>query len=513
MKKIIAALTLVFMLAGSVLVLASCNGETDPPNGGTAASYVNLNINPEISFTVDENGIVLTAVGDNEDGQVLLYGEEGIVGESIESAVDKVVELASEMGYITDENGVVETLVSSSNADLDAELLDKIRGRVNVKSEELGIDLEVSTEGAYTLLREIEALRAEYPENELLSSVSVADYKLALKASESGEITLLAALELDKSELIEKANAAALKIEEYFTDAFSEARAAALAVYEKAMAAALAGKYTAYFTSEGKLLSLPKAAFYQAYVGAASGIESIADAIELLLEAEDYEIDATRVAGIVDVLGLPAGETEKMKDDDGKITLESIEDYLDVYIKNLPEADKAAVEEEIDTFLDSLDSDIEETVAELAKDYATEVETVVEALESAVDAVKQFVSSEQLAALDAAVARLTEMVETESLSADELREVSDDLYDEAETLEAELESGLTEAELELLPIGAIMMTYECGTRFLTDYLSGDTYFKISRPEHNLDRARNQFKLVSDMEAALDEMRAIVKKYL
>ncbi|MBQ4072025.1 MAG: ROK family protein [Clostridia bacterium] len=72
--------------------------------------------------------------------------------------------------------------------------------------------------------------------------------------------------------------------------------------------------------------------------------------------------------------------------------------------------------------------------------------------------------------------------------------------------------GLTECELELLPIGAIMMTFECGTRFLTDYLSGDTYFKTSRPAHNLDRARNQFKLVADMEARLDEMRAIVKKY-
>ena len=72
--------------------------------------------------------------------------------------------------------------------------------------------------------------------------------------------------------------------------------------------------------------------------------------------------------------------------------------------------------------------------------------------------------------------------------------------------------GLSEGELELLPIGAMMMTFECGMRFLTDYLSGDTYFRISREKHNLDRARNQFKLVSDMEKALPEMRAIVKKY-
>ncbi|MBQ7390766.1 MAG: aminoglycoside phosphotransferase family protein [Clostridia bacterium] len=72
--------------------------------------------------------------------------------------------------------------------------------------------------------------------------------------------------------------------------------------------------------------------------------------------------------------------------------------------------------------------------------------------------------------------------------------------------------GLTEGELEMLPIGAIMMTFECGMRFLADYLNGDTYFRIHRPSHNLDRCRNQFKLVSDMEAHLDEMKAIVKKY-
>ena len=72
--------------------------------------------------------------------------------------------------------------------------------------------------------------------------------------------------------------------------------------------------------------------------------------------------------------------------------------------------------------------------------------------------------------------------------------------------------GLSEGELEMLPIGAIMMTFECGMRFLTDYLSGDTYFRISREKHNLDRARNQFKLVSDMEKCLDQMKAIVRKY-
>ncbi|MBQ4137541.1 MAG: aminoglycoside phosphotransferase family protein [Clostridia bacterium] len=77
----------------------------------------------------------------------------------------------------------------------------------------------------------------------------------------------------------------------------------------------------------------------------------------------------------------------------------------------------------------------------------------------------------------------------------------------------ELGESFTEREIELLAMSAIILTFECGIRFLTDYLSGDTYFKIHRPEHNLDRARDQFKLVYDMEQKLDEMNATVRKVL
>ncbi|MDD3428611.1 MAG: aminoglycoside phosphotransferase family protein [Oscillospiraceae bacterium] len=71
---------------------------------------------------------------------------------------------------------------------------------------------------------------------------------------------------------------------------------------------------------------------------------------------------------------------------------------------------------------------------------------------------------------------------------------------------------LTVMEKACLPWGAKLMTLECGIRFLTDYLDGDTYFKIHRPGQNLDRARNQFKLVQDMEEKWTEMQAVVKKY-
>lgn len=72
---------------------------------------------------------------------------------------------------------------------------------------------------------------------------------------------------------------------------------------------------------------------------------------------------------------------------------------------------------------------------------------------------------------------------------------------------------LTEKEIRMMPMGAKLMTLECGMRFLADHLQNDIYYKIHRENHNLDRARTQFKLVADMEAKWDEMNAIVEKYI
>ena len=72
-------------------------------------------------------------------------------------------------------------------------------------------------------------------------------------------------------------------------------------------------------------------------------------------------------------------------------------------------------------------------------------------------------------------------------------------------------NSLTDAELDYMPWGAKLMTLECGMRFLTDYLVGDTYFRIHREGQNLDRCRTQFKLVADMEAHWNEMGAIINK--
>lgn len=75
------------------------------------------------------------------------------------------------------------------------------------------------------------------------------------------------------------------------------------------------------------------------------------------------------------------------------------------------------------------------------------------------------------------------------------------------------QGSLQKEEIELFPEAGMTLTYECGIRFLTDFLQGDTYFKTSYPGHNLVRAKDQFALVDDMEKKLPQMRGIVSELL
>jgi Ser/Thr protein kinase RdoA (MazF antagonist) len=72
---------------------------------------------------------------------------------------------------------------------------------------------------------------------------------------------------------------------------------------------------------------------------------------------------------------------------------------------------------------------------------------------------------------------------------------------------------LTPLEIEHLAFSARLITLEQGIRFLTDYLNGDIYYKISRPGHNLDRCRTQLKMVAEMEGQEGAMKTVLNHYL
>jgi hypothetical protein len=69
---------------------------------------------------------------------------------------------------------------------------------------------------------------------------------------------------------------------------------------------------------------------------------------------------------------------------------------------------------------------------------------------------------------------------------------------------------LTPEEKRLLAFSGKLITFEIGIRFLTDFLAGDTYFKVHRDGHNLDRCRTQFKLVESIEQQEGQMNRLVE---
>ena len=77
----------------------------------------------------------------------------------------------------------------------------------------------------------------------------------------------------------------------------------------------------------------------------------------------------------------------------------------------------------------------------------------------------------------------------------------------------ELKDTITPFEVETLSLGVLTMTVELAMRFLTDYLSGDTYFKTKYPGHNLDRTKNQIALAKDVFAKKEILDKIIKKYV
>ena len=97
----------------------------------------------------------------------------------------------------------------------------------------------------------------------------------------------------------------------------------------------------------------------------------------------------------------------------------------------------------------------------------------------------------------------------ERMNAEALLEAFDPPLRPDTLLRMEVNLSLTPREKELLPFSALLMCYECGTRFLTDYLEGDVYFKVKYPEHNLVRCRTQFRMAEEILAAEEGLKAWV----
>lgn len=336
MKKLLNKILAGALTLAMCVSFAACQSPENPPEGvgngdGTATTYVGIDINPSVELTLDESGIVVSVYGANEDGQILLWEEENaILGKNYEAAVEYITALAVDLGYLSEDNTDVSTTVDGANADT---IKNKISAKIEEKAGSLGVSVTVDFETAFEILRELEALKAEYPDNTAIQALTPDKYKLAVRASEGGEITITAAAELDTAALIEKVKTTHNTIEKYATDAYLAAKAKANAIFDSSVGILIDGVYTqVYVERAAKILSNPAylntihlGAMYQAYKTTERTYLALSEIMKFADEYTSLAIDEALVAEIATELGI--SDVAPLRDEAGNITIKSVSEY------------------------------------------------------------------------------------------------------------------------------------------------------------------------------------------
>lgn len=389
MKKKIAALALSVSALTACFAFAGCGNKS-----GEAVSYVSLDINPSIEILADKNQKVVSIKAANEDGRVLLYGEEGFVGTDIETAVGKITTLAVEYGYLDEDNKTVEAVVSSSRGDKTAQsITDKVDAKITASAQRLGLEVNVETGGAYSLLRKYNQFKAKYPNDANIQKMSVAQFKLAMSVAESGKISLEAAVGLDISELVKMADDAAKNTAEYATLAYEQAKAAAEDAYWQVAGAAVDSVYGEYYLMHAAdhKNTFYYGSVYQMYSLVADGFDKTADAAEYFNKLYNSELNDEQTAAVMAALGLEESQKALIADSQGRITVASVDAYADKLFKNSDAGQEIEqIKQQLTQALNAAESEINKKLEELSKTHARQIEAIIDLAKAADNTLQTF---------------------------------------------------------------------------------------------------------------------------
>lgn len=357
-------------ILGLTLALVMCFSAFGCNNTASAeaSSFVSVDINPSIELTLDGNDKVLSVRGTDEDGQVLLYGETSLVGLDVEAAIEKITFLAVELGYLSEDNKVVNTSVSAKTK----AFADKVRNKVNAKITATVGDFNVTIdeEQAYSLKRQFEQFKTDYPE--YADSITIEQFKLALSASETGEVSLEAAIEMDAKELIKIISDAHKALKDYATEEYLKAKHKAEADFNNNISDIVDGIYEGI---EGLRLILgSQVEKYGDVMGSVRQLEGIVKSFKFE-KVINYELTTNEVNALKEALGL--SDSIPLQNADGKVTLGSVYGYLDKTLKNLPETDAETVKTNIESIIAGIEANAKTYVEQAINAHKAQIETLL----------------------------------------------------------------------------------------------------------------------------------------
>ena len=368
MKKLSVLLAIVVLSLSVLGVLVACN-----PAEAQASSYVAIDINPSIELTLDTNNKVLTVRAMNEDAQLMLYEATGIEGKAVDVAVEKIAELATEYGYVTDENSTISVTVSSEDVATEQEIFDKIKAPFEKHLSKEGIQAQLTNAaGAYQQYK-LDQIKAQYPNNADIQALTPGKYRLVKSAMAADRsLTLEQAAAMTTEQLSEVVQTAHQYYKDKISDAFEAVYEEARLAYETAKALLLDVMYTTVDVTDiqltvngGKYVALRTAYF------------ALVKVAEIDLAAQEY-LSQEQVQQACAQLQLSAEETafiiRHAVNEHGQATEESIEYAIERMLANMPQDKAEALEEKFEELEDYLEG-VMEQLATASQDVLAGIKT------------------------------------------------------------------------------------------------------------------------------------------
>ena len=330
MKKAVAILVVLIMIVGAVACFAGCDykGVKAP----VATSYVSIDINPSMTFVLNEYNKITSYICENEDALVWAYGEN-LVGTDIGQASKRLVDLAVKMGYLTEDNCTIAVSVTSDDEDVEDKVLGDIGSAVYEVDKTTNFDIKFDKEGSFLLNYQLAKLKEKNADNEYYQDLTAGRLRL-INSAMAADLSLKMddAVKMSAQELLAIVDKAHCDLDEFATKAFKEAKILADQTYQRAVVATQEATYIAkYMVYKGIVEGGLAISEYNALFIVSKTVELIAKGAELAQNLTNKALANEDVLAIATWLGV---DVNALKDAEGNVTVDSVGAYVDKIAKN-----------------------------------------------------------------------------------------------------------------------------------------------------------------------------------
>lgn len=350
MKKAIA----IILVLATLVCVASCTFGGKDDDKPVATSYVSMDINPSMSFVLDQNQKVMSYKCENDDARVLLYGES-IVGLNFQEASKNVINLALKMGYLSEDNNVVSVSVTSDDTKAEENILSGLDNAVSNANEKADYDLSANAEGSYLLNYQLKKLKEKNPDNEYYQNLTAGKLRL-INSARRVDISLKMddAVKMSTEDLLKVVEKGYDSVENIATKSFRLAKLAAEETYQTSVIAAEELVYlTKYMEFNGLIEGSLAITEYGALSVASKTVDLIAKGLTLAQNLTDKALANDDVLAIATHIGV---DVEALKDEDGNVTTESVGAYIDKVAKIKADQMTQNMRENLDKAIEKLEN-------------------------------------------------------------------------------------------------------------------------------------------------------------